>query len=254
MTMAFSLSVIRAIPAWVSVGGVRPMTELRVRRGLAACALVIALVVSGCSGDTDTRAARSTPAAADAPAAGAPVSASASVSTPTGPGATPGDPTPPTADPAATDGSETDFGAPPAGPTPPPTGVTATGPQEPGPAGPSDPGTAEPIDPPAIDLPATTADLPEGWPAEVGLPPGAEVYVDPEAGSAGRSLAFRGPGSPTDLGAFFTTELTAAGYAAADRSTADGAFTATFTRDGTTVEVVLVAADTASVGTVAITP
>ncbi len=55
---------------------------------------------------------------------------------------------------------------------------------------------------PAVDLPPTADGPPDGWPADVGLPPGARSSTDPAADDAGGTLAFRASGSPTDLADF----------------------------------------------------
>lgn len=214
----------------------------RVRQGLAGWALAIALMgTAGCTGDSGTLAPRSSAG----PASGASSASGSAIPPPdeteagsATPGSSPTDSagaTQPGTDPAGPTAS------PPAGAPAPPSDVTA------------DESARQTLAAPS-DLPPATAGLPDGWPTEVALPPAAEVYADPAAGSAGRSVAFKAPGTPADLGAFFAAELAAAGYAAVDQSSPDGAFTASFTRDGTTVEVALVAADAASVGTVAITP
>ncbi len=206
----------------------------------AAAVIVLATVAgSGCSADTEVLAARSPTASGSA--AGLPAASPAGGATESAPAVAAPASTPPSTQPAPTQ---------PTRPTPTsPTDVATNGPT----ARSTDQGTPDQPGEPDVDLPPAAAGPPDGWPADVGLPPGAEIFTDPTADDAG-TLAFRASGSPTDLADFFRAELTAAGFTRADAATAGDAATATYTRGGSTVQVTLVAGEGVTVGTVTTTP
>ena len=103
------------------------------------------------------------------------------------------------------------------------------------------------------DFPTFSQDFPAGWPAELQLPAGATIITSTESGGE-MSVTFQGTGSGADLMAALDANAVAAGFTQTSADAASGAYTASYSKSGSTLEISLLEYGGTAFGSLVISP
>ena len=95
--------------------------------------------------------------------------------------------------------------------------------------------------------------LPAGWPAELQLPAGATIITSTESGGE-MSVTFQGTGTGADLMAALDANAVAAGSTQTSADAASGAYTASYSKSGSTLEISLLEYGGTAFGSLVISP
>jgi hypothetical protein len=103
------------------------------------------------------------------------------------------------------------------------------------------------------DFPTFSQDYPAGWPAELQLPAGATIITSTESGGE-MSVTFQGTGTGADLMAALDANAVAAGFTQTSADAASGAYTASYSKSGSTLEISLLEYGGTAFGSLVISP